>query len=64
MLINNAFADMSYTKLSGLSNDRSYYLNLLDHVFFWRENMTVNEKKKRIRFALVVITLNIHINTW
>ena len=66
MLINNAFADMAYTKLSGLSNDRSYYLNLLDHVFFWRENMRISviEKKERIRYALVVITLNIHINTW
>ena len=30
-----------YTKLSGLSNDRSYYLNLFNHVLFcgkiWEE---------------------------
>ena len=32
-----------YTKLSGLSNDRSYYLNLFDHVLFLRKNM----RKKR-----------------
>ena len=53
---------LSYTKLSGLSNDRSYYLNLLDHVLFCGENMSisVNEKKERIRYVLVVITLNIH----
>ena len=39
---------LSYTKLSDLSNDRSYYLNLLDHVLVLRENMrtSVNEKKK------------------
>jgi len=24
-----------YTKLSGLSNDRSYYLNLFDHMLFF-----------------------------
>jgi len=40
---------LSYTKLSGLSNGRSYYLNLLDHVLFLRENMriSVNEKKEK-----------------
>jgi len=29
-----------YTKLSGLSNDRSYYLNLFDHVqtYYMYEN--------------------------
>jgi len=56
-----------YTKLSGLSNNRSYYLNLFDHVLFLRENMRifVNEKKgERIRYLLVVITLNINQNTW
>jgi len=55
-----------YTKLSGLSNHRSYYLNLFDHVLFLQENMTifVNEKKERIRNLLVVITLNINQNTW
>jgi len=39
---------LSCTKLSGLSNDRSYYLNLLDHVLFLLENMriSVNDKKK------------------
>jgi len=26
---------LSYTKLLGLSKDRSYYLNLLDHVLFF-----------------------------
>ena len=38
-----------YTKLSGLSHDRSYYLNLFDHVLFLRENMRifVNEKKEK-----------------
>jgi len=57
---------LSYTTLSGLSNDRSYYLNFLDHVLFLRENMriSVNEKKERICYVLVVITLNIHINMW
>jgi len=41
-----------YTKLSGLSNDRSYYLKLLDHALFLRENMriSVNEKKKNPLF--------------
>ena len=55
-----------YTKLSGLSNDRSYYLNLFDHVLFFAENMRicVKEKKERIRYLLVVITLNINQNTW
>ena len=55
-----------YTKLSGLSNDRSYYLNLFDHVLFLRENMRicVKEKKERIRYLLVVITLNINQNMW
>jgi len=55
-----------YTKLSGLSNDRSYYLNLFDHVLFLRENMRifVNEKKERMRYLLVAITLNINQNTW
>jgi len=50
------------TKLSGLNNNRSYYLNLFDHVLFLRENMRifVNEKIKRIRYLLVVITLNIN----
>jgi len=40
---------VSYTKLSGLSNDRSYYLNLFDHVLFVRENMRVfvNEKTQK-----------------
>ena len=54
-----------YTKLSGLSKDRSYDLNLFDHVLFLREDMriSVNEKKK-IRYVLVVITLNINQNTW
>jgi len=28
-----------YTKLFCLSNDRSYYLNLFDHVLFLRDNM-------------------------
>jgi len=28
--------------MSGLSNDRSYYLNLLDHVFFLRKNMRIS----------------------
>ena len=31
-----------YTKLLGLSNDRSYYLNLFDHVLFLRENMRIS----------------------
>ena len=41
-----------YTKLSGLSNDRSYYLNPFDHVLFLPENMRifVNEKKKNPLF--------------
>jgi len=57
---------LSYTKLSGLSNDRSYYLNLLDHVGLFAEKYEdfCYRKKERIRYALVVITLNIHINTW
>ena len=43
-----------YTKLSGLSNDRSYYLNLFDHVLFFVENMriSVNQKKERIRYFI------------
>ena len=56
-----------YTKLSGLSNNRSYYLNLFDHVLFLRENMRflLTKKKERIRYLLVVITLNINQkNTW
>jgi len=55
-----------YTKLSGLSKDCSYYLNLFGHVFFFQENMriSVNRKKERIRYLLVVITLNINQNTW
>jgi len=48
-----------YTKLSGLSNDRSYYLNLLDHVLLLRENMRISFNEKRIRYVLVGITLNI-----
>jgi len=53
-----------YTKRSGLSNDRSYNLNLFDHVICLRENMriSVNEKKERIRYLLVMITLNINQN--
>ena len=55
-----------YTKLSGLSNDRSYYLNLFDHVLFLRENMRicVMEKKERIRYLLAVLTFNINQNTF
>ena len=60
MLINNAFDSqiVLYTKLSGLSNGCSYYLNLFDHVLFLRENIriSVNENKERIRYLLVVIT--------
>ena len=39
-----------YTKLSGLSNDRSYYLNVFDHVLFLRgkyEDFFVNEKERK-----------------
>jgi len=37
-----------YTKLSGLSNDRSYYLNLIDHVLFsGNMRISVNEKKRK-----------------
>ena len=50
---------LAYTKLSGLSNDRSYYLNLLDHVLLLRENMRISFNEKRIRYVLVGITLNI-----
>jgi len=36
-----------YTKLSSLSNDRSVYLNLFDHVqFFLRENMRISVYEK------------------
>jgi len=42
---------LSYTKLSGLSNDRSYYLNILDHVHFfgkiWGFFLT-NKKKESV----------------
>jgi len=38
---------LSYTKLLGLSKDRSYYLNLLDHVLFLRENMRISVIEKR-----------------
>ena len=34
-----------YTKLSGLSNDRNYYLNLFDHVLFLWENMRISVNK-------------------
>ena len=37
---------LSNTKLSCLSNDRSYYLNLLDHVLFLQENMRISVNKK------------------
>jgi len=35
-----------YTNLSGLSNDRSYYLNLFDHVLFLRGNMRISVTEK------------------
>jgi len=35
-----------YTKLSSLSNDRSVYLNLFDHVRFLRENMRISVYEK------------------
>ena len=39
MLINNLMHSLIllYTKLSGLSNDRSYYLNFLDRMLFCRK---------------------------
>ena len=48
-----------YTKLSGLSNDRSVYLNLFNHVqvfFPGYEDFCL----RKIVYVLVVITLNIH----
>ena len=54
-----------YTKLSGLRNDRSYYLNLFDHVlFFAAKYEDFMRKKERIRYVLVVIKLNINQNMW
>ena len=66
MLINNAFADSVIYKAVRFEL-RSH---LLSQSFgpraFLRENMRifVNEKKERIRYLLVVITLNINQNTW
>ena len=51
-----------YRKLSSLSNDRSVYLNLFDHVRFLAgkyEDFCLR-KIERIIYVLVVITLNIH----
>jgi len=48
-----------YTKLSNLSNDRSIYINLFDHVRFFAgkyEYICL----ERIVHVLVDITLNIH----
>ena len=64
MLLINEVSFVSL-QLSGLSNDRSYYLNLIDHVLFsGNMRISVNEKRERIRYVLVVITLNINQNTW
>ena len=38
---------LSYTKMSGLSNDRSYYLTLLDHVLFGGKIWAFLLRKKR-----------------
>jgi len=35
-----------YTKLSSLSNDRSIYINIFDHVRFLRENMRISVYEK------------------
>jgi len=66
MLLINEVSVVSL-QLSGLSNDRSYYLNLFEHMLFWLENMRIlltKKKEKRICYLLVVITLNINQNTW
>jgi len=42
-----------YTKLSGLIKNRSYYLNLFDHVLFLRENMRISVNKKQKESFLV-----------
>ena len=44
-----------YTKLSGLSNDRSYYLNLFDHALFCGKIcgflLTKKERKNPLCFS-------------
>jgi len=52
-----------YTKLSSLSNDRSVYFNLFDHVrvfFAGKYEDLCLCKIERIVYVLVVITLNVH----
>ena len=51
-----------YTKLSSLSNDRSVYLNLFDHLRFLagKDEDFCLRKIERIIYVLIVITLNIH----
>ena len=51
-----------YTKLSSLSNDRSVYLNLFDHLRFFagKDEDFCLRKIERIIYVLIVITLNIH----
>jgi len=59
MLINNAF--------TGSVIYKAVIFSIFSTTcFFLRENMRifVNEKKERIRYLLVVITMNINQNTW
>ena len=62
MLIKIHPLTLLYTKLTSLSNDRSVYLNLFDHVRFFAgkyEDFCLR-KFERIVYVSVVITLNIH----